>query len=62
MMGVAGALEQANCSDVKLPSSEGGAVDAGISRVKKESTAGDIGIFGGGVGGMGECFFALWIV
>jgi hypothetical protein len=49
------------CSDVKLPSSDGGADEVGTSRAlcfcKKSKTAGDIGTFGGGVGGTGEVSF-----
>ena len=54
--GGGGAVEFANCSDVRLPSREGGAVEPGASWANRERMAGDIGIFGGGVGGMGEEF------
>jgi len=46
------------CSDVKLPSREGGVDEDGISSAdcadRYFKTAGDIGTFGGGVGGTGE--------
>lgn len=51
MSGVGGAVEPASGSEVRLPSKEGGAVDAGRSRLSRNSAAGDIGIFGGGLGG-----------
>jgi hypothetical protein len=41
-------------SEDMLPSSEGGAYDAGTERLSMDSAKGDTGILGGGVGGTGE--------
>jgi hypothetical protein len=58
---VTGALRFDLGSDVallELPS-DGGALGAGAHRAIRDSTAGDIGIFDGGVGGTGEAFIGL---
>jgi hypothetical protein len=60
MLGVGGADMAANCSEDKLPSKEGVAdVDKTSCADKYWNTAGDIGTFGGGVGGMGELYLKL---
>lgn len=41
-------------SEVILPSSEGGAYDAGTERLSIDSAAGETGILDGGVGGTGD--------
>jgi hypothetical protein len=51
--GVANALID-SWSEVILPSSEGGAYDAGTERLSIDSAAGETGILAGGVGGTGE--------
>lgn len=52
---------RAICSEVKLPSRDGGAEDDGTASADCSArywkTAGDIGTFGGGVGGTGEASF-----
>jgi hypothetical protein len=55
MFGVGGADIAAICSELRLPSRDGGAEQDGTSwDCRYENIAGDMGTFGGGVGGTGE--------
>jgi hypothetical protein len=47
------------CSDIELPSRDGGALIEGTDRGSSNRAAGETGILGGGVGGTGDVFFGL---